>query len=337
MTKSKSVKDLLLIIIATSIIAYILISIDAFELFTDFANNHEEYELDEVILILLVGAFSLLWYSFRRFQEIKELKKIIENNNKELNSDNIKKDELLLEQIKMASLGEMIENIAHQWRQPLSLISTSASGLKVKKEFNKLDEKDIDDTLNLIMINTKYLSNTIDDFRNFIKNEEAIVSFNLKDVIDNTLNILKGNFHISNISPILKLDKDIKMEGYPNELTQVLINIINNAKDAFEDKIIEKKYIFISSQISSDKIQINIKDNAEGISNKILSQIFEPYITTKYNSKGTGLGLFMSYKIITERFNGSIYAKNTVFTYEDIEYAGAEFIIEIPFNHLLNS
>lgn len=323
--KNKSLKDLLLVILITLIYSYILIQNDAFEIFAEFLREYEEYELDEFLLIIPVLTCSLLWYLYRRFQEIR----LIENHNKKLNNENIKKDKLLLEQMKMASLGEMLDNIAHQWRQPLSTISTSASGITVKKEFGILSDQDLDTSLDVIMTNIEYLSHTIDDFRNFVKNEKSKIIFNLNKIIEYTLNIEKGSLKISNIIVIMSLDKNIKMKGYPNELTQVLMNIINNSKEAFIDKNIEEKYIFISTKITNNKIQINIKDNALGISTSILPRIFEPYITSKHNSKGTGLGLFMSYKIIIERFNGLLYAQNTTFIYKEREYTGAEFIIEI--------
>ena len=330
MKKNKSKFDLIIAIVITIIFVIILISIDAFEQFAEYSENHEEYELDELVLILLVGAFTALWYSFRRYKEINELKVVIENLNKNLNKDNLKKDKLLLEQSKMALMGEMLENIAHQWRQPLSIISTAASGIKVKKEFGHLEDNDLDKTLDNIIVNTKYLSNTIENFRSFINNSKAVSVFKLDKIISDTLNILKGNLTNSNIKVVLDLNSDIKVESYPNELIQALINIINNSKDALELNNIDKRFLFISSIKIDDKIQIKVKDNGKGIKESIILNVFEPYFTTKHNFSGTGLGLYMTYKIVNERLKGSITVSNTTFKYQDEEYIGAEFTIELP-------
>ncbi len=242
------------------------------------------------------------------------------------------KDLLLLNQSKMASMGEMIGNIAHQWRQPLSVISAASTGIIMQKECGVLEEDKLIETCNTINNNTQYLSKTIDDFKNFIKGDRAKKIFNLKDKINIFLHLLEGSIKNNHINIILDLQEDIKIDGYQNELTQCFINIFNNAKDILVEKKIEDKYIFISTSIQNDKAIIKIKDNAGGIPKDILSKIFEPYFTTKHQSQGTGLGLHMTYNLISDGMSGTIEAHNIDYEYNGKEYTGAEFIIILALN-----
>jgi len=221
----------------------------------------------------------------------------------------------------------MIGNIAHQWRQPLSVISTAATGIIVEKKFNILDEDKLIETCNIINDNTQYLSRTIDDFKNFIKGERVKKIFNLKKTIDSFLHLVHSTIKDNQITLILDVPEDIEINAYENELIQCLINIFNNAKDALKEKNIKEKLIFISTTIEKGKVVIKIKDNAHGIANDIIGHIFEPYFTTKYKSQGTGLGLHMAYNLIVDGMNGKLEAKNTTYTYKNIEYSGAELVI----------
>ena len=292
-------------------------------------------------------SFNLMNENLQNSQlKLKEKEKDLENVNLELSKlvskqeskikEQIltlrKKDTLLFEQSKMASMGEMINNIAHQWRQPLSIISTLTSGLQLIKLYKPLEEKEIDKTLADILKNTTYLSETIDNFRSFIKGEDNHILFNLDENINKNLSILDSSFRISNISPILNLNTNLNIENYPNDLTQVFINLVNNAKDALDMNNYEKKYIFISSEIDNNEVIIKVKDNAKGIPENILKKVFEPYFTTKHQSQGTGLGLYMSYKIVTEHMKGKISVHNVSFNYDNEEFTGAEFIINLPLN-----
>ncbi|MEA3553086.1 MAG: sensor histidine kinase [Campylobacterota bacterium] len=242
-------------------------------------------------------------------------------NREELNRE---KDKQIYDSAKMAQMGEMIGNIAHQWRQPLSVISTAASGMKIEKEFDILDDDKFNNYCDSIDKNTQYLSDTIDTFRDFIKEKKELKEVILQDRIDGALNIISSSLNNHFIKLVNEIDYEnkIKVTLVLGELSQVIINIINNAKDVLVENKIDEPYIKINCTSKGNMAIITIVDNGGGIPSNILPKIFDPYFTTKHQTQGTGLGLHMSYKIITESLKGKLYAKNT-----DI---GAMFVIEIP-------
>ena len=239
------------------------------------------------------------------------------------------KDNLFFQQSKMASMGEMIANIAHQWRQPLSLISTASSGIKIQKEYNTLTDEHFDKSLDAITNATQYLSQTIEDFKNFFSPKENQERFTIENLIARTLTLVSAELENKNIS-IVKNIENIEIESFQNDFIQVLINIINNAKDALLKKEGEK-LIFIESYLeSNNQLILTITDNAGGIDQEILSKIFEPYFTTKYKSNGTGIGLYMVMEIIQKHMHGTIKVANTSYEYQNTKYKGAKFSIQIP-------
>jgi signal transduction histidine kinase len=240
------------------------------------------------------------------------------------------KDKLLFEQSKMASMGEMIGNIAHQWRQPLSVISTSATGLQIYQEYNNLTEEKVKNACELINKNAQFLSTTIDDFKNFIKGENKKSTFYLQDAIDQLLQIINPVIKNNKIKLVFTIQEDLQITSYSNELIQCLMNICNNAKDALISVNESDRYIFFTALASGDNITITIKDSGGGIDEQIISKIFEPYFTTKHQSQGTGLGLHMSYNLVVNGMNGTIEASNANYTYKDKEYRGASFKITLP-------
>ncbi len=239
-----------------------------------------------------------------------------------------KQEALLAEQAKLASMGEMIGNIAHQWRQPLSVISTGVTGMQLQKEHGLLEDKQFFKTCDAINENVQYLSQTIDDFKNFIKNDSLQKNFNLSDSIEKCLSLVSGTIKSSDINVILDLDNSIEIFGFNNELIQCYMNIFNNAKDALMDK--KEKFIFITSYTKKNKVIISIKDNAGGIPKDIISKIFEPYFTTKHKYQGTGLGLHMTYNLVVDGMKGTIKVSNRNFTYTNKQFTGAEFVISLP-------
>ncbi len=240
------------------------------------------------------------------------------------------KNQLLSQQSKMASMGEMIGNIAHQWRQPLSIISTCASGIKLEKEFGNLNDEKLEKSMDLIVQNSQYLSCTIDDFRNFFKSDKNQERFVVNNIVEKSLQLLKSTLKNNEIEIITNFsDKKFEHEGYPNELIQVLINIINNSRDAFNSKDIYPRFIEIKEVHNLNSYELQIKDNAGGIPDTIINRIFDPYFTTKHKSQGTGIGLYMSHQIIVDHMNGELKCKNIKFKHENDIYDGCCFYITL--------
>jgi len=262
-------------------------------------------------------------------KELMDLNKSLEVRIEEAIKENSQKDRMLFAQSKMAAMGEMIGNIAHQWRQPLSVISTAASGIKLKIEMDIFNKEEEIENLDKLTDATKYLSNTIDDFKNFLHPSKEKKEFNIKFTLEKNLNMFGEGFKNNNIQFILNI-QDAVIYGNENELLQVIINIMNNSKDALIEKKIEEKYIFIDLKQTQEYIIITFKDNAKGIPEEILHKIFDAYFTTKHKSMGTGIGLYMSYQIIQNSFNGKLVATNRNFTYQNKQHTGAQFQIILP-------
>ncbi|MEA3352720.1 MAG: ATP-binding protein [Campylobacterota bacterium] len=252
---------------------------------------------------------------------------ITENFNSQKEIEN--KNKILFEQSKHAAMGEMIGNIAHQWRQPLSVISTGATGLKLGKEYGEFSDEFFNDTCDAINNNAQYLSKTIDDFRDFIKGDRKKVIFDLNEDIASFLHLVEGSIKNNNINLIEDYEKPIQINSYPNELIQCFINIFNNSKDVLKD-IDTDRYFFISTKTENKKAVITFKDNAGGIPQDVLPHIFEPYFTTKHKLQGTGLGLSMTYNLIVEGMDGTIEAANISYEYQQKNYKGAIFTIKLP-------
>ena len=239
------------------------------------------------------------------------------------------REKLLFQQSKMASMGEMIDNIAHQWRQPLSLISTISTGLEIKMQLDVLDKENSQKDLKKINNTVQHLSQTIDDFRDFFKSDKSLVTFSVLESVKKNLFLLDAIFSDNAIGIVFEKSEDVKIDNYENEFTQALINIFYNAKDAMEE-MNTKKLIFINMEVHKNNIEIKIRDNAGGIDPSIIESIFEPYFTTKHKSQGTGIGLYMTHQIIESHMKGSISVENITYVYENIKYTGAEFTLKLP-------
>ena len=266
-------------------------------------------------------------------KELRQINSDLEIRIKKEVDENLRKDRLLSQQQKMVSMGQMIENIAHQWRQPLSLITTSVSGIKIKKQINDLDDEFLYKTLDSILNTSKYLSNTIDDFRYFFKPQKEREDFYLEKCCNKTIELINPNFISQNIKIIYKIE-NIKVSGYETELIQVLINILNNSKDALLSVDNDEKFIFIDIFKKDDKAIIEINDNAGGMDEKIVDKVFEPYFTTKHQSQGTGIGLFMCREIINKHMNGHIDISNVNFEFNNKNYKGA--LVKITLENIVN-
>lgn len=240
-----------------------------------------------------------------------------------------KQREIIVNQEKKAVMMDIIDNIAHQYRQPLSVISVSASAIKLKQELNDLTIEDLNSYCTVIEKAVFSLSKIIDSFRTFYKQEKIMLAFNLSELIAEVVNIYSLRFMIDNIE-VMQNVPQIKMEGYKNDLVEVLMNILTNAKDELVKINSGKKLIFIEArQLENNNVEISIRDNAGGIEEKNIDKIFDSHFTTKDKGKGTGVGLYVSKKVIEESFDGSLNVLNKKFNYEEEEFFGAEFIIKV--------
>ncbi|WP_321311768.1 ATP-binding protein [Halarcobacter sp.] len=317
-----------------------------------FENESEEYtnKLKDRELLILFGTLLTIFLeallivipSVNRMiqteDELKDLnnnlaKKIEEQKNIILEEQNEikKRDKLSYEQSKLVSMGEMIGNIAHQWRQPLSVITTIVSGISLKLEYDeKIEKKELNASLEKILVQADYLSKTIDDFRSFIKVDKKPTKIKISESINKSLVLLESSLKVNHIKVDVSIDEDLSMLGNVNELSQVIINILKNAKDVLInlDEEDSQRLIFIKTEKTKDnKFIISILDNGGGIKEEIINRIFEPYFTTKHSTIGTGIGLSMCDKIIRERYRGNITVENKTFYYEKEKYIGALFKI----------
>jgi signal transduction histidine kinase/DNA-binding response OmpR family regulator len=245
----------------------------------------------------------------------------------------IKKNEgILHQQSKMASMGEMMANIAHQWRQPLNAITLSASSVLLTHDLGMLEDDEMHEQLEAIIESAEFLSGTIEDFQNFLKDNKQTIIFKLHNIVAKVLKLIDGNMKTNKITIIQEIDESIEMNGLENELLQVVLNIINNAKDILiENKIpFEDRLIVVKVYSEKKKGIIEIQDSAGGIPKNILPKIFEPYFTTKHQSQGTGLGLYMTHQMVVDHMDGEIQVANKTFIHQAKEYIGANFKVIIP-------
>jgi signal transduction histidine kinase len=223
--------------------------------------------------------------------------------------------------------------VVHQWNQPLAAISMTANNLKLDCVLDNIQKEASEHYADDILSQVKYLSKTVDDFRNFFKpSQDANMPYNLKEYIIKCVDLVGSSFYDNCIETISDIDEKINSYGNPNLFSQALINIFNNTKDALNSaKGIQEKLMFIVTvkEDDNDNIILTIKDNAGGIPQSIIGNVFNPYFTTKAE-KGTGLGLYITHSIITKNLKGKIYVKNEEFEFEGKRYKGAKFVITLP-------
>jgi len=251
--------------------------------------------------------------------KLKELNKNLEIRVQKEVEKNREKDSIMFQQARFAAMGEMIANIAHQWRQPLSELSILL--FKIKNAFLKQDSNEFEKDYNDCKTVINRMSKTIDDFRNFFKPTREKNDFFIEDSVEEAIFIIKETLKSHNIKINFNNKHSIIMTGYPNEILQVILNILNNAKDALISKEQKDKKIDIQTVLLKDWVQVSICDNAGGIKSDIIDKIFDPYFTTKHSKQGTGIGLYMSKKIV-EQNGGLIKVVN--------KKDGACFIVKLP-------
>lgn len=283
------------------------------------------------ILVLVSLSFSILFIVLQKKWLITKsyLNEEIVQQKEEIDKQN----RVIIVQSKIAAIGEMLSNIAHQWRQPLNVISLSIAKIETSILLN--DEMKKEDFLQLgdeINKQVQYLSQTIDDFRNYFNSGiDTIAPFSLQDAVRKVNELIKESFKNNHIE-IVMTDKDCIITHNESLLIQALLNIYNNAKDAIKENAVIYKYFFVDVQCNKNAVVITLKDSGGGIDEDIIEKIFEPYYTTKHQSNGTGLGLYITYGIVSEHLRGTIEVHNTHYNYLNYELSGAEFIITIPRN-----
>jgi len=233
------------------------------------------------------------------------------------------KEQLLIHQSRLAAMGEMIESIAHQWRQPLNIIGLAMSNIEMKRQLGVLNETEIISNSDIINTNLTFMSNTIDDFRNFFNLNKEKIAFKPAQPISEIFHLLSEQLHYAKITYTIHNECSAEIHGVVNEFKQVILNIINNAKDVIVSKSDHSGgKIDIVLRCEMNRMIIDISDTGGGVPPEIAKRVFEPYFTTKFQKQGTGIGLYMSKVIIEQHFEGSISVSNNS--------QGAVFTINVP-------
>lgn len=292
----------------------------------------EKSNNESLTKIIYFSIFITIIFIFISFYISRHIRKSFEEYRQILNEEikkTVEKDQQLIQQSKMAIMGEMIGNIAHQWKQPLNLISMSNGLIQLNHENKEIGSKeDVTKSINNIENAVTYLSTTIDDFRDFFRPNKEKEYFKIAVTFDKTYNLISTQFKKNSIE-LHKDIEDIEVYGFHNELLQVLINIFKNANDELIKLKGEKRLIFMTAKKDSGNVIISIKDNAGGIPAEIIDKVFDSYFTTKNEDEGTGIGLYMSKQIIKNML-GFIDVQNVEYEFENQTYKGAEFIISLP-------
>ncbi len=244
----------------------------------------------------------------------------------------VKHERKVTEENKFIALTELIKNISHQWRQPLSVISTAASGMKMQKEMNILKDEQFYGFCKSITASTEYLSSIIDNFKDLIENRSLKSQFNIKELIENHKALLFDSVLNEDIKIITNIENNIEIYGLSNEFIQVLLYMIGNSKDSLKKSQNNENIIFLNINVNNSIVNLEIIDNGIGISKDIINKIFEPYFTTYHQSLGKGMGLYLVRNIVVNSFNGTIKASNIEFEYNHKQQKGVKFDIQIPIN-----
>ena len=245
-----------------------------------------------------------------------------------LNDKRAKKiEDLMNKQARTVAIADMIGNVAHHWRQPLSVITTTISGLKMLSEIkDSISEKEISEANDIILRTAHSLSKTIEVFKDFTNNGKEKESFNISNTVYKSIELLKITHPDLNSTFEFSMNERLSVNGVEDELSKVIVNILNNSYESFDNKNIENRKILFSLEKIEDWIYLRVTDNAGGIEDSIIDKLFDPYFTTKHKFQGTGLGLFICARIIIDHFDGNIVCKNVEINGEK----GSEILITLP-------
>ncbi|HEX9078163.1 MAG TPA: transporter substrate-binding domain-containing protein [Desulfuromonadaceae bacterium] len=254
-------------------------------------------------------------------RQLEELNEVLARGINEAVAELRHKDQMLIQQGRLAAMGEMINNIAHQWRQPLNNIGLIVQNLQLASASGELGAEDLHRETTNAMDVILHMSHTIDDFRNFFRQDKEKRDFCINDVVGRCLEFIAASLENCSIRVEVTNEERVSATGYQNEYSQVLLNILNNARDALVERRIALPHISIRIGSVNGRSLVTIGDNGGGIAEDILPRIFDPYFTTKEPGKGTGIGLYMSKVIIEQHMEGRLSARNA--------NGGAEFRIEV--------
>ena len=268
------------------------------------------YQMAIAFLILLLFVLQRFYHVHKTNKKLQIIQADLERQMKEAVEENRKQQLMILHQNRLAQKGEMISMISHQWRQPLNTLSLLHQTLWLKYKKGQVTESLIEEFKQNSFKLIRQMSETIDDFRNFFRREKNRVEFCVSSVVKHSLSMIKPVLEKNGIRTQLDLQEDLYYCGYPNELGQAIINILNNAKDALMHKSKNERAIQISLWKENSEIFIRICDNGGGIKDDVLPYIFDPYFSTKEEKQGTGIGLYMSKMIVEDHMKGSLEAYN---------------------------
>ena len=298
---------------------------------------HTKKNLLLMILLNIVFLGLIFYFFFKQRlanEKLKSINKDLDEKIKVEIEKSRKKDMHIQNHSRIIAIGDLLNNISHQWRQPLNVISTSATGLKLQKELKSLDDETFILLTDTINEKAQYLSKTIENFKNYLNDDDKLPKiFSIQERVDSALEVINTSLEYKQIKVEKKYDEEkLYITAKQGQFIQVIIHILNNAKDALtKNNDEENRKIFINIKEKEKNIALmTIEDNAGGISEEILPKIFEPYFTTKHKSQGTGIGLYMSNEIINKHIHGSLTVDNTSYIFEDSEFTGALFKISIP-------
>ena len=254
-------------------------------------------------------------------KQLEEINSSLENRIAETVAELRKKDDLLIQQSRLTAMSEMISHIAHQWRQPLNNIGLIVQGLQLAFKSNVLTEKELDEDVAETMKELQQISETIDDFRNFFSYEKKSRSFIINEMLSRSLALIEPSLKKKGIIIKIEEESGVTAIGCPNEYMQSFLNILLNARDVLLDNYVKKPHINIRIFRENGRSVVTVLDNGGGIREDILPKMFDPYFTTKQQSSGTGIGLYMAKMIIEKKMHGCLSARNVD--------EGAEFRIEV--------
>ena len=293
--------------------------------------------LSIIISTILINHFKELHNSLEikveaKTKELRALNNSLEIRIKNEVKNSRKKDQIMFAQARLASLGEMLQNIAHQWRQPLGALMMIVQSFEAKFLAGKLTAEFVESRVEDAGKLAQNMSDTLEDFRTFFDPNKSYKIFKVNDVIKKSIDLTKYQLEKEGVEVDFSINHDIEIYGFENELTHVILNLINNSKDALIDKKINKKMIKIIVKDTKKEVIISIIDNAGGIKSDIMPKVFDPYFTTKHKSVGTGIGLYMSKQMVEKHMNGKIICKNIKHKMQNDKtmYDCAMFVIEIP-------